>query len=104
MSVCLPYLKTESPVSTLSGRIVKYISELFTFIRFEGISSDNNSAERALRHLVIQRKISGGTRSPRGSETKSILTSLFGTWKLQKLNPFDQTRELLLNAALCQRV
>ena len=28
--------------------------------------SDNNAAERSLRHLVISRKISGGTRSEAG--------------------------------------
>ena len=32
--------------------------------------SDNNPAERSLRPLVISRKISGGTRSEQGTETK----------------------------------
>jgi len=50
----------------------------------------------------VSRKISGGTRSKKGSETKSILASLFGTWRLQNLNPFEQTRNLLLQAS-CQR-
>jgi len=52
--------------------------------------------------LVVSRKISGGTRSKKGSETKSILASLFGTWRLQNLNLFEQTRNLLLQAS-CQR-
>lgn len=68
---------------------------LFVFVRFEGIPSDNNAAERILRHTVVKRKISGGTRSAKGSETNSILTSLFDTWKLQNKNPLTQCQLLL---------
>lgn len=100
-NICNPYLGQQTVFSTLNARALKYISELFTFVRFPGVSSDNNMAERSLRHLVVSRKISGGTRSKKGSETKSILASLFGTWRLQNLNPFEQTRNLLLQAS-CQ--
>lgn len=99
--ICSPYLEKQTVFSTLNARALKYISELFTFIRFPNISSDNNQAERILRHTVVSRKISGGTRSQKGSETKSILASLFGTWRLQNLNPFEQTKLLLLQAS-CQ--
>lgn len=101
-AICEPYIGKPTVFSRLNARALKYVSELFTFIRFPGILSDNNTAERALRHLVVSRKISGGTRSSRGSETKSVLASLYGTWRLQNLNPFEQTKLLLLNAA-CQR-
>lgn len=94
-SLCAPWMMQEVPMSTLSARAIKFLPEMFTFIRFEGVSSDNNSAERSVRHTVISRKISGGTRSARGSETKSILSSLFGTWKLQGLNPLNQCQLLL---------
>ena len=43
------------------------------------VPSDNNPAERSLRHVVISRKISGGTRSERGTESKMTLASIFGT-------------------------
>lgn len=100
--ICTPYLTKETVFSKLNARALRYISELFTFVRIAGVPSHNNPAEKAVRHLVISRKISGGTRSSKGSETKSILTSLFGTWKLQNLNPFEQTKLLLLQAA-CQK-
>lgn len=100
--ICEPYIGKQTVFSKLNARALKYISELFTFVRFPNILSDNNTAERALRHLVVSRKISGGTKSSKGSETKSILTSLFGTWRLQNLNPFEQTKLLLLQAS-CQR-
>src|SRR3989338_9879520 len=92
--ICAPLVKTEKPMSILCSRIIKHLQELFVFIRFEGIPSDNNAAERILRHTVVKRKISGGTRSSRGSETKSILTSLFDTWKLQNKNPLIQCQLL----------
>jgi len=97
--LCAPYIKTDTPQAKLAARAIRYLSELFTFVRFEGVAPDNNMAERAVRKTVIQRKISFGTRSPKGSETKSILGSLFGTWRLQHLNPFEQMRLLLLSAS-----
>ena len=51
------------------------------------VPSDNNPAERSLRHLVISRKVSGGTRSERGTESKMTLASVFGTWRARGLNP-----------------
>ena len=94
-TLCQPWILQDVPMSTLSARAIKFLPEMFTFIRFEGVASDNNSAERSVRHTVIARKISGGTRSANGSETKSILGSLFGTWKLQNLNPLEQCQLLL---------
>ena len=41
------------------------------------------------------RKISGGTRSERGSNPKMTLASLFGTWRAQRLNPLAACRQLL---------
>lgn len=93
--ICSPWVKTDVPMSTLASRAITYLSELFVFVRFEGVDADNNRAERILRHTVVSRKISGGTRSPTGSKTKSILASLFGTWKLQGKNPITQCQLLL---------
>lgn len=100
-SFCEPYFKTTLPQATLSARAIRFLPEMFTFIRFEEVNPDNNMAERAIRKTVIKRKISFGTRSAKGSETQSILGSLFGTWRLQNLNPFEQMKLLLLNAS-CQ--
>ena len=60
----------------------------------------NNAAERSLRHLVTSRKISGGTRSAAGTATKMTLATLFGTWRLQGLNPLAECRALLANPQL----
>ena len=94
-NICQKYVTKDIVMSTLCARIMTFMPELFVFVRFPNVTSDNNSAERIIRHTVVARKISGGTRSSQGSETKSILTSLFDTWKLQGLNPFEQCKLLL---------
>lgn len=101
--LCEPYIKTQTSQAKLSARALRFLPEMFTFIRFEGVDSDNNMAERAVRKTVIKRKISFGTRSQKGSDTRSVLGSLFGTWRLQNLNPFEQMKLLLLNTS-CQGV
>ena len=58
------------PCNTLAKRLLRHIDELFQFLLHEEVSADNNLAERALRPLVIGRKISGGTRSADGSKIR----------------------------------
>jgi hypothetical protein len=40
-------------------RFVRYRESLFTFLQKDGLPWNNNAAERAIRHLAVQRKISG---------------------------------------------
>lgn len=95
MRVCRPHIKKKRIQSRLCERVERFISELFVFVADPRVPSDNNAAERSVRHLVVSRKISGGTRSDTGSETKSILASLFGTWKLQGLDFYQCCWNLL---------
>lgn len=39
-------------------RLKRYQNSLFTFLSFDGIPWNNNMAERSIRHLAVQRKIS----------------------------------------------
>lgn len=68
---------------------------MFAFVRVDGLSADNNVAERSLRPLVIHRKISGGTRSARGTDTRMALATLFGTWQARRQDPFAACLSLL---------
>jgi hypothetical protein len=88
--VCQPYVRTATPQHTLCQRVERFLPELFVFVAVPGVPAHNNLAERSVRPLVIARKISGGTRSPKGSQTRMGLASLFGTWVAQQLNPFHQ--------------
>jgi hypothetical protein len=40
-------------------RFLRYRDSLFTFLDADGLPWQNNTAERALRHIAVQRKISG---------------------------------------------
>ena len=95
MRVCRPHLKKKRLQSRLCERIERFLPELFVFVADARVPSDNNAAERSVRHLVVSRKISGGTRSEKGSEAKSILASLFGTWRLQGLDFYESCLNLL---------
>ncbi|MGH2482411.1 MAG: IS66 family transposase, partial [Ktedonobacteraceae bacterium] len=94
-TLCQPFVKLEVPHQTLCKRVESFLPELFVFVAVPGVPAHNNLAERSVRPLVIARKISGGTRSPKGSATRMGLASLFGTWMAQGLNPFSQCLALL---------
>ena len=49
----------------------------------------NNLAERALRHWVIARKISHGTRSAKGTRAFALLASLIDTSRLRGASAWD---------------
>jgi transposase len=83
------------PQRTLWQRMERHLDSLFVFVEDPAVPATNNAAERSLRHLVVSRKISGGTRSAAGSATKMTLASVFGTWRTQRLNPFLECRRLL---------
>ncbi len=95
MRVCRPHLKKKRLQSRLCERVERFLPELFVFVADTRVPSDNNAAERSVRHLVVSRKISGGTRSEKSSETKSILASLFGTWRLKGLDFYQSCLNLL---------
>ena len=94
-ALCQPHVKTQAPMRVLCQRVEPFLPELFTFVAEPQVTADNNAAERSLRPPVVSRKISGGTRSERGSETKSVLASLFGTWRLQGRDPYHAVRRIL---------
>jgi hypothetical protein len=101
--LCKPYLGVQSAVQrVLAERMEWFMGELFTFVECPEVPSENNAAERAIRPAVVARKISGGTRSARGSNTASVLRSLFETWALQGRNTIDACRQMLAQAATVQ--
>ena len=99
-SICKPYLGSDAPMSVLCQRVERFLPELFTFVAEPRAKADNHAAERSLRPTVVSRKISGGTRSPEGSNTKSVLASLFGTWRLRGRNPYQALNSILAQPQL----
>ncbi|HWR72952.1 MAG TPA: IS66 family transposase [Nitrospirota bacterium] len=80
----LPFKPAENLRAFLNGPEQK---RLFTFLRVPGMSPTNNHAEQSLRHMVIFRKISFGTRSEAGIKTHSILPTLIQTARRQGVHP-----------------
>jgi regulator of replication initiation timing len=86
---------TRHPCTVLAKRIDRFAQELFLFVEHPEVPADNNAAERAIRPNVIMRKITGGTRSPKGSKTQTTLMSLFSTWQLQGLDTLKTCQQML---------
>jgi transposase len=64
-------------------------AHLWTFARVEGVEPTNNDAERALRHGVIYRKLSGGTDSESGSRVVERMLTVVATCRQQETNVLD---------------
>lgn len=62
-------------------RIKKHWESLFTFIEFDNIPWNNNMAERGLRHLAVQRKIS--TYFDKGVKYYLIFLGIMQTCRFQ---------------------
>lgn len=96
----LQYARSKQhPCQALAKRLLRHEDELFQFVLVEGLSADNNLAERAIRPLVVIRKVSGGSRSGAGTQTRLALASLFHTWQARGQNPFTACLTLLSQAA-----
>jgi len=101
LALCRPFPQDPSaPQRKLCQRMERFRKELFVFVADPAVPADNNAAERSLRHLVTSRKISGGTRSAQGTDSKMTLASLFGTWRVRGLNTFQESRALLAAPSL----
>jgi transposase len=61
----------------------------WTFARVEGVEPTNNDAERALRHGVIYRKLSGGTDSEAGGRFVERMLSVVATCRQQDIDMLD---------------
>ncbi|MBT7308115.1 MAG: IS66 family transposase [Gammaproteobacteria bacterium] len=62
----------------------------------------NNDAERALRHWVIYRKISYGTRNPQGSRVFCLLSSVIDTCRQRHASPWKFIAEVVKKSRLNQ--
>jgi len=69
------------------------IPSLFTCLIYLFVKTTNNIAERALRELIVIRKIIGGLRSKCGATTFEIIATMLTTWKQQGLNTTQQLKQ-----------
>jgi transposase len=68
---------------------------LFTFLYCPGLDATNHAAERAIRWMVIARKVWGGNRTWEGARTQQILVSVLRTCWQQGKDSFTRLVALL---------
>lgn len=89
-------------VLRLIKRLKKYRDGFFTFV-IKDVDSTNNHSERMIRYAVIMRKISFHTMSDKGSETMSILMSVFKTLELRNKDVFREALCMAQNFILIRK-
>jgi transposase len=80
----------ESELEKFLNKLNNAKDSLFTFLLYEGIEPTNNTAERALRESVINRKIRGCVRNQKGCTMFGNLMSCIMTWKMRNCNILDE--------------
>lgn len=68
---------------------------LFTFLYCPGLDATNHAAERAIRGMVIARKVWGGNRTWEGARTQQVLVSVLRTCWQQGKDAFARLVGLL---------
>jgi hypothetical protein len=63
----------------LTQRFERHWDEWFAFLSHPEVKPDNNDAERALRPVVVHRKVSGGARSHWGGQLVAMMFSFLET-------------------------
>ena len=80
----------------LVGRLASSLPHLFVFLEHGGVEPTNNASERALRHVVVSRKISGQIK---GGQTWMDRWSWFMTciltWKMKNKSLTDEISKII---------
>jgi transposase len=94
------------PEYQLLGKAIKYTlgqePKLQVFLESGDIPIDTNAVENAIRPLVVGRKNSMFSGSPRGADSSALIYSLIETAKANDLEPWAYLRYLFEKLPLCQ--
>lgn len=83
-----PHAKTRE----LAGEFLNDWEAIFAVLDDPHGPLTNNAAERALRHWVILRRITHGTRTERGSRQLALLASVIDTCRRRGHSPWEYLR------------
>jgi transposase len=83
-----------SPAGRLLARLDAHRQEVLRFLDDTRVPFDNNQAERDLRMVKLQQKISGCWRTPDGAEAFLAVRSYLSTARKQGLDPLAMLRRL----------
>jgi len=82
------------PAGSLLRRLDEYQDDVLRFATDFAVSFDNNQAERDVRMVKLQQKISGGWRSQTGADAFLAVRSYLSTARKQKQGALDVLAEL----------
>lgn len=82
-----------APTAGTCTELLHHRDWLWNFLQYDRVVPTNNAAERALRHGVIWRKLSFGTKSAAGSRFVETLLSVIETCRQQKRDVFAYVTE-----------
>jgi len=95
MGIWLNKPSPEAQVQKFINKVRNGYDHWFTFVLHPGVEPTNNTAERALRESVVQRKIIGCLRNQKGTFAHETMMSVFATWENQGLNIYDEMGKYL---------
>lgn len=82
LAECEGRLSGKKPIA-LHKRLGVNIDGYFNWYNYPGVPPDNSLAERAIRPIVVNRKVSGGNRSQWGAELTASMHTVIGTLRKQ---------------------
>jgi transposase len=94
--VALLATASEHPkLKALANEILNDWQAVVAFVSHPHLPVTNNEAERALRHAVIARYITHGTRSAEGSDAYAALLTVIETCRRRNLSPWPYLAEVI---------
>lgn len=88
-----------SPAGSLLARLATHREDVLRFATDLRVSFTNNQAERDIRTVKLQQKISGGWRSQTGAESFLAVRSSLSTARKHGQHAMDVPRELFTSSA-----
>jgi len=76
-------------VRDLRQRFKLHAKQFFTFVTTPGIEPTNNLTEQAIRYIVIDRKVTQGTRGHNGQRWSERIWTVLSTCRLQRRSAFQ---------------
>lgn len=79
----------------LAGEFLNDWDAIWKVVDHTELPATNNEAERILRHWVIARQISHGTRTAEGSQAVAVLASIIETCRLRGVKTWDYLTQVI---------
>lgn len=79
----------------LAGEFLSDWDAIWRVVEHPELPATNNEGERALRHWVIARLLSHGTRTPDGSQAVAVLASIIETCRKRGVDPWPYVAQVI---------